>query len=389
MRKHWGNILTIVLTVIILAAGTILPTQLYPLIGQYENKVVGLEAPTGSEESQDVFDEPVHLYPWDQYDSNNVRPLTTAEQSLINDHKVLDYLLAVLENRGFDIQANPRYRDDLLSSFVYLQIVSDTVQSCLVLMDKDLDRDGVADLRCAVDLQGNVISLLILNPGYQKVNLALPPSATDTNSKTTDSQGSDSQGTVADSSTQDANSSISANSQSESTETNSNASDSGQTGTGAGTGTGTGTSEDISAQNATDSVQNSTSSDQPESNANATINPHYLPVNENMSLWAFVHTTTQEVDQNNQAILYDHFRTIDTSFQKQYGYSFIGLLKIQSGFVPSPEELAPINGVEIVPQIFTTNEYRLFIYDLPSSIRVILYLDVSTKECAGFTIQQF
>jgi hypothetical protein len=66
------------------------------------------------------------------------------------------------------------YQARVINSFAYLDPQDSDEPGCFVLIDADIDSDGQADLRCAVDLEGDIISLLFVSDLWDSVKIEAP-----------------------------------------------------------------------------------------------------------------------------------------------------------------------------------------------------------------------
>ncbi|MDR3052594.1 MAG: hypothetical protein LBU48_01875, partial [Coriobacteriales bacterium] len=136
----------------------------------------------------------------------------------------------------------------------------------------------------------------------------------------------------------------------------------------------------------------------------------YLPVEEDYQIWAFVNATVKEAELLDQQRLAHAFSLLDTSFTYRYGYPFSSLVPDDEASTPVDETVDKTEGTppqtgETLPQpttpetpvippnlpltpfVLTSEDFRLFIYDLPDKTRLIIYLDPAAMRCTGFSLQ--
>ncbi|MCL2883457.1 MAG: hypothetical protein FWF30_03185 [Coriobacteriia bacterium] len=417
MKKPHGNILTLLLAAVIIAAGVVLPPLIYPLMDQYSNKITQLQA---SDTASVVFQEPVSLYPWNVYDESRTRELYPSEVNTIIESKVPDFLLGFLLARGVDIDSNTDFRESLLSSFRYLSVSGDRAEDCYVL-EMDLNGDGVPDLSCATDLNGNVISTIVLTDDYQTIQVALPASvspdqaagdtgagagaaanpATDADAAgTADAAGAGAAanpGTVTDAAGDTGTGAADSADATAGADTETTAADAANAaGTtdadaDAGATVATDAGTDASAADTADAADTNANAQAPSDNADTLIvsvpDASQAPVNENLNLWAFVYTTQKEAENLASPALADSFTQVDDYFQAQYGYVFTNYLRFVYGLPQSSESVSADTNSNLRLLVLNNSQYQFNIYNLPSSQRVILYLNPQTRACVGFTIQ--
>jgi hypothetical protein len=112
----------------------------------------------------------------------------------------------------------------------------------------------------------------------------------------------------------------------------------------------------------------------------------YLPVEEDRQLWSFAYTTAREAWLMDQQGLFFAFRQLELTFESRYGYPFITLLGAAPG---ASEDLPLIDPVPLTPTPFATADYLLYIYDLPTEERLILYLNPLDRQCMGFNLLRY
>jgi hypothetical protein len=370
-----SNVLTLLIAIVIIAGGYLLPTLLYPRMDQYHEQTLMLRDPTSDAITTYLFDEPVSLYPWNFYHPEDCRSLVLAERSLLVDRDVPTFLLASLVDRGLvlpldengapDESARKAYREALVEGFQYLYVDSANSPNCYVLVDADVDADGVADLSCAVDQDGSIISLLFLSPQWSTVALSADdypaPETANTDAPQPDAP-----------ETPDAPDA----------------------------------SENTSTDAATEDAEEN-SSDTPDT-PDAPTGPAKIenpPMDEDEQLWSFAYATMHEAETYQQSELASAFTVLNDNYESRYGYSYRLYLLFQGGGsaeiggvggIEDPGEAGDLNGSDVdaaktelfplTPTVFATAENLLYIYDLSEGVRVIIYLDPVTKHCVGFNL---
>ncbi|MDR1713332.1 MAG: hypothetical protein LBR39_04170 [Coriobacteriales bacterium] len=404
-RDLLSNLATLLLTLVIISGGLLIPSLFYPQLDTYRNQTVMLASTDSPDTSAHIFKEPVVLYPWNLYDANPHRSLTSSQQDLLNSNGIPDFLLAALRDRGMPMPDDlGYYRLTIINGFQFLEVEADARQNCLVLVDADVDADGTADLNCAVDMSGNIISLLFLTDAWGSVNLQAvsqyitAPAGGASGASATESEGSgpsaagDGQGDE---------------------QVDGTTPDSGAGDEAAATG-GDGGGDGGEGNNAEQGAE--------------TLNPadilslnEPLPVDEDLQIWSFAYATSMEATAFDQRILANCFAQLDASYAARYGYAFQQLLPQPaavegeqgeqseqgeqeatadaqaaggdveagsdallepdgSGSVPTAEP------VVLTPTVFATEDFLLYIYDLPSGVRLVLYLDPNNLHCLGFNL---
>ncbi|MCL1880273.1 MAG: hypothetical protein FWF71_06645 [Actinomycetia bacterium] len=359
MKRNYNNLLTVLLTALIIAVGIILPTILYPTLDQYRNNVIRITAPNDGADGVYVFDNPLPLYPWRQYSVRDTRPLTANERSILHDHGVPEFLETVLRDRGMKIVGtDPATRNRLLTSFTYLNLDESNGSPCYVLKDFDLNGDGRTDLSCAVSLTGDVISLL-LSPQWQTVSL---PEQGTPNALMLLSDAQNNRANKATTATGAA---------SDSKTTFPDSSNSAQP-LGGGQIVGQGSTTTPSSENLTTSSPDKRP-----------------PVDKDMRIWPFAYAIMIESRANGQTKLANPFSQLDNYYHYYYGYSYLAYLRFRAGMPAVLESTTAVNDTDLIPAAFSTEDYDLYIYNLnqPTSLRLILYLDKESGYCLGFNIQ--
>ncbi|MDR2197107.1 MAG: hypothetical protein LBO07_03990 [Coriobacteriales bacterium] len=421
-----SNLLTLLLAIVIIAGGYLVPTLLYPMMDRSREVTVVLKDPATDSLATHVFPEPVPLYPWNLYRIEDCRALLSSERSLLSERGVADFLLASLTDRGLVLPLDESgladtasYRETIIDGFSYLDVEQTSEPDCFVLVDLDVDADGVPDISCAVDHSGTVISLIFLAPQWDTVSLTAedypPPEAepaegvaenTAPNSDAAAVPGTETPG--------DEGVEGEGGPDDEAAAGNTDELDSNSATAGEGEGESGGEGVGEEADGAAEPIE--------------TINLEYLPMEEDERLWAFSYATMHEATAFEQPDLAAAFAVLNESFQYRYGYSYRLYLLFQSGKALDAEEAeatesgggtesseakedsgatesgeATENGeatesgeaaersdaaliFPLTPTVFATAENLLYIYDLPEGARAIIYLDPATKRCVGFNL---
>jgi hypothetical protein len=372
-----SNLLTLLFTGVIIAGGFLLPTLLYPYLDSYLNETVHLVHPSEDTIAEHVFAEPVPLYPWNLYDANLLTPLSIADRNLLEEKGIPEFLVATLRDCGMQTEEDEgSYRTQIINSFNYLDPESDAETGCFVLYDTDINADGQSDLRCAVDLSGNIISLILLDDQWDSLRIQAPigvaiaeePDDTLTTGELPtgpDDGTGEGQGT-------------------EGTATEGQETE--------GPGTGDPSAGDPSAggpnagdPNAGEDDNNQNMIEDPNANGGPSqlIN---LPIEDDQSLWSFAYTISREARLINQQSLFSAFRQLELNYDYRYGYPFTTLLPIKPA---EPEDLPESEPAMLIPTALTARDYRLYIYDLHDGKRLVLYLNPSTLRCMGFNLLRY
>jgi hypothetical protein len=371
-----SNLLTLLLTGIIIAGGFLLPTLLYPYLDFYHNDTVQLARPSESTIAEHIFAEPVTLYPWNLYDEDRLRLLSSTERELLETKGIPSFIVATLRDHG--LSANPdesSYRAQIISSFRYLEPRDAIEPGCFVLVDADIDGDERADLRCAVDPAGSIISLLLISERWDSVQIEAPIGVAVAPLEGDETPGE----TMAEA--QDEQTALEGGGEGKNAEAEGGEANAGSTGAEGAAGTeGTEGAESEGAESGITGTETTTET------GIAQPVVEYLPVEEDQYLWSFAYATSREAKAINQQELFFAFRQLELSYEYRYSYPFITLLPLQPA---KPEELPEIAYTPLTPTVFATGEYLLYIYELPSDERLILYLNPNTLRCKGFNLMRY
>jgi hypothetical protein len=415
-----SNLLTLLFTGLIMAVGFMLPTLLYPYLDSYRGETIRLSHPSESVIAEHIFEEPVTLYPWNLYAENLLRPLSLAERTFLEEKGIPSFLIATLRDHGLQTTSDAdSFYAQISNAFRYLDPETGAEQGCFVLVDADIDANGQEDFRCAVDLQGNIISLLFVSQQWDSVQIEAPIGvaiATPEESLPTEGAGSTTEeGNSEQTDAESAETKKTGTGEADTGETSATSTDDGQAGTeqaeitptdteSAGTGlTGTeeagatpgetgetGTENANAAENANDRAGSTNTNTNASQNAGSAGPPlsvvEHPPVEEDQNLWSFAYATSREAKAINQQELFSAFRQLELIYEHRYGYLFTMLLPVQPA---KPEELPEIEYTALTPTVFATGEYLLYIYDLPDGKRIVLYLDSITRRCVGFNLLRY
>lgn len=337
-RARLNMILTIVLSLAIVSAGFAAPSVYYAVSDSERGNITVLPESNNSTSTLHVFDEPVSLYPWNLDGTNTTSSLSYTERNFLYDHNIPQFLITVMTVYGMNIellepssgQVPFDYVSNLLvDSFSYLHTNSEDNQGCYVISSLDVNGDGTSDLRCAVDQNGVIISLLFLSdpwvaePALDDTGEAeIPPPA---------QEGDGTEGVVTDPAVE------------------------GEPGADV---------EDGSyALNLEGVVR--------------------APSGEERALWSFAHLIALAAAETGQNQLGAAAGLLDTGFSQQYFNP--NTSNQNGGGKPDAEPAEEIYEPNAIP--FTTEEYELSIYDLPNDVRFILYYNPNNSRCVGFNLQ--
>ncbi|MDR2956770.1 MAG: hypothetical protein LBU61_01125, partial [Coriobacteriales bacterium] len=382
MKRDFSNLITLLLVSLILTAGILLPNLIYPELDPFMEQITQLSV--SAEPDSYVFQELVRLYPWDIYDPRDTSPLSDEDRQLLISRGVPELILADLAKRGLVVGSRElEYQERLLSSFVYLSPQDAADKDCYVLVDCDINYDGINDLRCAVDLEGDIVSFDILNVAFSKLVID-PPEVPDVpGNKPTD-------GLDAEPSTDPGDESQPDDQNDGLSEGSIDTQDSPQNENGQST-----TNADDPATSSIDQ------DDVPITSDTSTTEKPFInlppisssidrqPLDEYLAIWSFAYSITKDAGSANQLRLATFFRQIDLSFCYQYQYSFETYLWDSHG-LSYPKDTASYNSnLRLEQQTYTYLNYwpytnfTLYVYDLPSEVRVILFINDRTGDCMG------
>ncbi|MDR1184787.1 MAG: hypothetical protein LBK67_08325, partial [Coriobacteriales bacterium] len=285
-----GNLLTLLFTGVIIAGGFLLPTLLYPYLDPYRNDMVQLAHSSESALSEHIFEEPVTLYPWNLYEEDRLRSLSSAERELLEARGVPSFIAATLRDHGLQMDLDESsYHTQIINSFRYLEPRDEIEPGCFVLVDADIDADGQADLRCAADPTGNIISLLLVQEQWDSVQIEAPigvaiaPPESDGTPEESMTEAQDTENPTEETGEGEGTATEPEDTQGEGVDTRD-------------TETGLGPED---TQNETDVT----------TGAAQTI--EYMPVEEDRYLWAFSYVASREAKAINQQELFSAFRQLE------------------------------------------------------------------------------
>lgn len=338
-RNHFNAIITVFLTAVIIAAGFLLPTVVYSAVESGRDNVTVLASSEGDDVLLHVFDEPVSLYPWSFYTPENTSELSPAEQSTLLANKVPQFLIKAMLVYGMDVDQLELDTNEPPSEYVsallidacrFLQTDAGANQGCFVVYALDINADGRADIRYAVDQNGAIISLIFLSAPWTTRD-----EGASLNSGSAAAEPALGQEPLAPDATQ---------------------APEGATPEGA----------------ATDAVSDPELIDPISPYALDLSNLERMPVDQELALWSFVHFIAVCAAENGQFELEAAASLLDTGFNTRYASS--GNAHTKDSYLPTPTA-------------FATEEYDLYLYDLPTDVRFILYYDALNARCVGFNLQ--
>ena len=117
------------------------------------------------------------------------------------------------------------------------------------------------------------------------------------------------------------------------------------------------------------------------STANTYVNTAYAlaledmertPVGEELALWSYIHLIHLSATENGQQRLGETAGFLDQGFIERYS---------------NPGNISEVQSALPAPTVFATEEYALYIYDLPTGERFIIYFDPAQSRCVGFNLQ--
>ena len=364
-----SNLLTLLLTAIIIAGGFLLPTLLYPYLDFYQDELTQLADPTDYVAEEYIPENPVILYPWNLYDKDLLRPLDAAEIAFLKAKDIHGFLLAYMCDFGLElVKEEEEYFTQIIDSFRYLEPLNSSDPSCFVLGELDINGDGTPDLRCAVSLKGTIISLQFLSDMWDAITITSPigiPVPSIANEGETEGEGP---GAVSG----EENPGVGEDQQAGQTGQNGQATTADEAQT---------TGGEVLSGNPDVGQENTN-----EGNANITepnLATEHPPVPEDLNIWSFAYVTSREARSINQVDLFNAFRQIEYYYEVRYSYPYTLLLPIQS----SEEEVLPeIEYVTLTPLPLRSDKDLLHIYSLPGGDQLVLYLESASLRCFGFSL---
>ena len=355
-----NNLATVLLTGIIIAGGFMLPTLLYPYLDFFHDDMVQIADPLTYTAEENPLENPVTLYPWNIYDVQLCRSLSTSEREFLINRGFPIYLLESMRNRGMQMEKTDLdYHMMIINSFSYLEPQDSNVPGCYVLSNFDANEDGIADLRFAAASDGSIISLLFLSDMWDTITVESPIGVPST--KPADQEQSGQEGT-GNKPGEEGKPSDNNPSQTEGTAT---------------TGPG---------QNPAPNGTQQQGENQPSGNTNASESDPTLqrpPVDEDLNIWSFSYAVSREARMIGQQSLFQSFRQLEFYYESRYGYPYTKLLPNQ----PLDDERLPeVEELPLTPQPLKTDQYSLLIYYLPTGEQLTLYLSSDSRKCLGFNL---
>lgn len=354
LQRLIGGTLTLFLTIVIIASGFLIPTVAAPYIDSYNNRYVQLPEPTESTTLTPIPREPVILTPWNIYDVSLLRQLNEEEQTKLDASGSIDFLIAVMRDHGLQpVQEESYYRNKILADFRCLESQVQGGPRFFILYGEDMNEDNTADVRCAVDYDGKIISLLLLSAEWNEVDLRQPIDVTG-NATEAEVEGEGTQTGDTPDGTGDAGEAQGQGNDGQSV---------GETGTGTGTNPGS----------------------TPQTPGGAALT---RPASNDGWIWAFSYATSREAYLFSQTDVFNAFRQLDFYYENIYGFGFKSLIP---GATTEPEVLPndPLRSEIGAPIEYLSAEHRLHIYRLASGVQLILYIDPVSQHCVGFNIEQY
>ena len=385
-RSYLSTAFTVLLAATIIVAGFAAPSALSTTIDSEYDKVVVLASSEDDDVFSHVFEEPVSLYPWNLYNASDTFDITYAEHNVLVEQNVPGFLITTMSEYGMSaVQTQPSSvnstyilydSESLVNAFRFLLTNTETSQGCYVIYSLDINKDGVADLRCAVDQNGNIISLLFLsNPWVSVEGSSFFPESTG------EASGADAEpSSLTDAATADGSV--------EAIEAQDSLAEDGTP------------AEEAKTERPPGISGSATAGDSPY--ALSLNNLERMPVGEELALWSYVHLIALSAAEAGQHKLAETAGFLDAGFTERYAH-------FNSANQAQPHEAEPsITQPPIgqtspsqsptaqptisqpllpTPTIFATEQYALYIYDLPTDVRFILYYDPTNTRCVGFNIQ--
>jgi len=357
-----GNIVTLLLTCAIIVGGFMLPTLLYPYLDLYNYELVQLSDPPSTTY---IYPEPVVLYPWNLYDEQHLHPLSSSQRDFLLNRGCPQLLVSYMRDHGMEITAaESLYYSRIVNAFYFLEPLADNAPGCYVLVNMDLNEDGILDFNCAVDQQGALISFILLSDMWDNITIEspigmpLPPQENENKDETT---AIGAEVPDAEAANQNAGTDFSAQ--------------------------GTGQDEALNNDQNGTVVANATVVNDPNSSSENAVVPkpaiEHPPTPEDVNIWSFAYVISREALLIDQRALFYAFRQIELIYESRYSYSFTMLLPVQ---LVEKEQLPEVDYVPLNPILFRSDQYLLYIYNLPTGERLVLYLNPKNLVCMGFSL---
>jgi len=367
LSAHSG-IATLLLTMVIIVGGFMLPTMLYPLLDSYSGRLIPLASSSDDMLADHVFQEQVTLYPWNVYDENQLRYLNSIEVGILEQSGVANLLLNYLQYRGVQLQNDEDvYLQTIIGGFRCLEPVDFAEPACFVLVGVDIDLGGEADIQCAVDLSGKLISLLFVSDDLPTIQLEAPISLGN-EEDTGDTEDAGKTGEATDAAVDVFGGAV--------VEAPGDVA-----GEGAGPAVGEGAGPAVGEVVGPAVGEATGAADGPANLADAQV--PFRPQQEEESIWLYSYVISREALIVEQTNVYSVFRLLDLDYETRFGYPFVELLAPASGYVEILPEIEPM---AMNTDSLATAGHLLKIYDFVDGTRLILYFNPKTQNCDGFNL---
>ena len=365
-RNIQSGIITLLLTAVIITGGLGLPTMLNPLLDTYSNRLVPLDG-SAVDMTGHLFDELVALYPWDIYDETPARTLTSYEMLTLEQSGIADLLLNIMELRGIQLEGDlSDQQERILSEFRCLEPTDASQIGCFVLVDSDIDMDGLPDVRAAVDFSGKIISMLFFSDTWPALALSDPIIVvTDDSQELLDDDDKIDEITGA-----------------EGTDVLAANGDGTATNTGAATGIDAGPEAGVEA-GAEAGLETGLEAGGVGDITSPATQVDYRPLQEEESIWLFSYVMSRQALNVGQMDVFSTFRQLELSHEARFGYPFINLIVPDTGI---EENLPDIELLDFSTDDLTTGSYLLRVFDFSNRTRLVLYINPGTQACDGFNL---
>jgi hypothetical protein len=399
-----NNILTVLLAALIVLAGFASPNLLYPVLDPYHDDIVTLSSDTGPMLELHVFDEPVSLYPWNLYDPASVRTITSVERDMLRLRNVPHFLLQVAEGFGLDIKWDDlsQLESYIANSFVYMNTDAQNESGCYLLPELDINNDGIIDLRCAADVDGNIISMAALTQVWPTAEPETSMEIWDFTNFLASISAEDGQTKIQGAATviddgyaarygheyqrpTPKQAATDQDNQNSDTPADGEAPQSNTTNPEDGTASDNLTQLEADSNSAQPPTSDATAQavDKPETSATDSVP---APADANAPAGVTTNTNAPEI-----AVQADSGAQEQTDAQSQADaqeQSSVSAQSAQSAVAASSQSTsADTVPFALTPIIFASEDYLYYIYDLANGTRFILYLDPATSHCRGFNLQ--
>jgi len=363
-----NNFMTFILAAVIIAGGFMFPTLVYPYLDFYHNDIIQLVDPSEYYPDEYIFENPIILYPWNLYEEQLLRALSISERDFLRNKGIAPFLLATMCDRGLEKdKEDADYLSFIINSFYYLEPRDSNDPGCYILVDLDIDGDATPDLRCAVDNEGTIISWRVLSEAWDTVLVESPIGL----SVPEVEEGQEGEGTV---SSEDGK-----NPEMEDKDPNATdpLEDEGATEEeGEEEADETPDVEEDEAQEGDDETEQ-----KPPENNPAIEHP---PLREDQIIWSFAYSISRQALLIDQQRLFRAFRQLELHYEVRYDYAYTLLLPIQS---PEEEILPEVAYTLLTPLVIrSSDQYLLYVYNLPTGEQLILYLEPINLKCMGYNL---